>query len=162
VIGAGLTTRGRRRRAAADALLAAAVVFTLAAGPGCMTPSQRRADALTRSAHEFNNGLRWGRDQDVFPFLSPADARSLQARRADLGDDLVVADEEMTSLDLAPGAEKATVVVEFTWYDQRRAVVKKSVVEQKWEWIDGRWIVTSQRRAHGERFPLVNEPAPKS
>jgi hypothetical protein len=139
---------------------AGALVALAAAGAGCMPPSQRRADSLTRTAREFNDGLRWGRDQEVFPCLSPADMRSLQARRADLGDNLVIADEEVTSLDVAPGAEKAVVVAEFTWYDQRRNVVKKTVVEQKWEWVDGHWMVTAQHRRHGERFPLLPEPPP--
>jgi hypothetical protein len=138
------------------------VVSALAALPivtasSCMAPAQRRQDSLMKSAREFNDGLRWGRDQDVAPCLTTAEALALATRKADLGEDFVMADEEVKSIQIVPGAEKATVVAEFTWYNLRRALVRKSTVEQKWEWIDGRWLVTEQRRTHGDRFPLVPE-----
>jgi hypothetical protein len=61
------------------------------------------------------------------------------------------------SIMTVPGAEKATVVAEFSWFNQRRGVVQKSRIEEKWEWLENRWIVTSQRRISGDRFPLVPE-----
>jgi hypothetical protein len=123
----------------------------------CVAPAERREESLMKIAREFNDGLRWGRDDQVYRCLSPADMHSLQARKADLGEDFVMADHEMKSIQIVPGVEKATVVAEFTWFNQRRAVVKKSTVEQKWEWHDGRWMVTEQTRIAGDRFPLVPE-----
>jgi hypothetical protein len=49
------------------------------------------------------------------------------------------------------------VVAVFSWFNQRQGVVKKSTIEQKWEFLDAHWVVTSQRRVSGERFPLVPE-----
>lgn len=135
-----------------------AALAAAALSVSCMMPTQRREDSLLRTAREFNDGLRWGHDENVTPCLTPVEAQGLQTRRADLGDDLVMADEEVTSIKILPGSEKATVVADFSWFSQRRAVVKKSTVEQKWEWIDGRWMVVSQRRVRGDRFPLVPEP----
>jgi hypothetical protein len=126
---------------------------------GCIPPSQRRADSLTKVAREFNDGLRWGRDDQVMVCLSPDDARALRAHRADLGDDLVIADHEVKSIQLAPDAETATVVAEFSWFSQRRNVVKKSTVEETWTWSGNHWLVTDQRRVSGDRFPLVPERA---
>jgi hypothetical protein len=135
-------------------LLLSALVLCAA----CVAPSQRREESLLKTAREFNDGLRWGRDDQVAACLTAVEAQSLQTRKADLGDDFVMADQDTKSIQIAPGAQKATVVAEFTWYDQRRALVKKSTIEQKWEWLNGRWLVTSQRRTHGDRFPLVPEP----
>ena len=140
--------------AVAAALLAAA----------CMTPGQRREESLQRLAHEFNDGVRWNRDDQVMPCLPPTEARLMRARRADLGDDFVVADHEVTSILMAAGADKATVTAVFSWFNQRQGVVKKSTIEEKWEFLDAHWVVTSQRRISGERFPLVPEhqgPQPK-
>ena len=123
----------------------------------CMSPGQRREESLQRLAHEFNDGLRWNREQQVLPCLLPGEARLMQARREDLGEDFVVADHEVTSIMVAAGAEKATVTAVFSWFNQRQGVVKKSTIEQKWEFLDAHWVVTAQRRVSGERFPLVPE-----
>jgi hypothetical protein len=123
----------------------------------CMTPGQRREESLQRLAHEFNDGLRWGREDAVLRCLQPEDARLMRARRADLGDDFVIADHEVMSIMMGAGADRATVVAEFSWFNQRQGVVKKSRIEEKWEFVDAHWVVTSQRRLSGERFPLVPE-----
>jgi hypothetical protein len=123
----------------------------------CMAPGQRREESLQRLAHEFNDGVRWNREDQVLPCLPPGEARLMRARRADLGEDFVVADHEVTSIMVAAGAEKATVTAVFSWFNQRQGVVKKSTIEQKWEFVDAHWVVTSQRRVSGERFPLVPE-----
>ena len=138
-------------------LLTCALALALCAS--CVGPAQRREDSLMKIAREFNDGLRWGRDDQVYRYLTPTEARSLQVRKADLGDDFVMADHEVKSIQIVPGGERATVVAEFTWFNQRRAVVQKSTVEEKWEWLDDHWMVTSQSRIAGDRFPLVPERA---
>jgi hypothetical protein len=142
--------------------LAGVAVAAAAVAAACMSPGQRREESLQRLAHEFNDGVRWNRDDQVVPCLPPGEARLMRARRADLGDDFVVADHEVTSIMMAAGAEKATVVAVFSWFNQRQGVVKKSTIEQKWEFLDAHWVVTSQRRVSGERFPLVPEQAKES
>ncbi len=149
-------------RAVAPALLvvvALAGALALGAGAACMTPSQNRVDSLNRTAREFNDGLRWGRDDQVVGCLSADDARALRARRADLGDDLVIADQEVKSIQVGPNADKATVVAEFSWFSQRRNVVQKTTVEETWTWRENHWLVTEQRRIAGAHFPLVPERA---
>jgi hypothetical protein len=136
--------------------LAALATLTLTAA--CMVPSQRREDTLLRTAREFNDGLRWGHDENVLPCLTAVEAQGLQSRRADLGDEFVMADQEVTAIKFLPGNEKATVTADFSWYNLRRAVVKKATIEQTWEWTAGHWMVASQRRVRGDRFPLVPEP----
>jgi hypothetical protein len=144
-------------RVIAIPLLALALPAFLGLGAACMTPSQRRADSLAKVAREYNDGLRWGRDEAVLACLSAEDARALRARRADLGDDLVIADHEVKSIQIAPDADTATVVAEFSWFNQRRNIVQKSTIEQTWTWSVNHWLVTEQRRIGGDRFPLVPE-----
>lgn len=141
----------------ATAVVLAATVAVSAAGCMGMAPNQRREAGLTKAAREFNDDLRWGRYEHVVPYLSKEESRALLVRKADLGDDFAVADNELTMIEFQPGSQKATVVADFTWYNQRRALVKKSTIEQTWEWTEGRWKVTDQRRVRGDRFPLVPE-----
>jgi hypothetical protein len=37
-------------------------VAALALAPACVSPVQRREESLQKVAHEFNDGVRWGRD----------------------------------------------------------------------------------------------------
>ena len=134
-----------------------AVAPVVLAAVACMSPGQRREESLQRWAHEFNDGLRWNKQDRVLRCLPPGEAQLMRARRADLGDDFVVADHEVTSILMGAGADKATVIAEFSWFNQRQGVVKKSTIEQKWEFLDSHWVVTSQRRLSGERFPLLPE-----
>jgi hypothetical protein len=137
----------------------ALALLAAAAAAACITPSQRRVDSLSKTAREFNDGLRWGRDDQVVSCLSPEEARALRARRADLGDELVIADHEVKSIQIAPGADSATVVAEFSWFTQHRNVVERTTLEETWTWAENHWTVTEQRRIGGERFPLLPEHA---
>jgi hypothetical protein len=128
---------------------------------GCMvTPVQRREDTLVREAREFNDDIRWGRYEQLHLSLPPEEAALIVSRAAALGDDLVVGDYEVTSIKFASGSEAATAMVKFDWYSKRDSIVHSSVVEQRWEFLDGKWLMTKQRRLRGDRFPLVPEPVP--
>ncbi len=142
-------------------LLAASLSASVVAPMGCMAPVQRREDGLTKAAVEYNNELRWGRYEQLARFLTPEESQALLVRKHDLGEDFAIADNELGLVKFQPGSEKATVVTEIAWYDQRRAVVNRSTIEQRWEWTNGRWMLATQHRVHGVRFPLVPEPLAK-
>jgi hypothetical protein len=134
--------------------MAAVALLALA----CMTPTQRREDTLIREARTFNDDMRWARWDQLSGSLPRDEARLFLSRASAVGDDLVLADYEVTSINFAPGSEAATVGVNFQWYDRRLSIVHSTSLEQRWEFRDGRWLVAKQRRVRGDRFPLVAEP----
>jgi hypothetical protein len=127
---------------------------------GCFTPAQRRQETLTRVVREYNDGLRWRRYEQVTPHLSAGEAERFLARTGKLGDDVEMADQEVTSIRFADDQRRAAVTVELTWYEVRRALVRRTVVEQDWRFEDGRWICATQRRVRGEPFPLFPDSPP--
>jgi hypothetical protein len=133
----------------------------LAAGAtagGCVTPTQDRQDTLVRVAREYNDGLRWRRTEQVAPHL-PADEVAVFLKRLDdLGDDFEMADYEVKAITFTDAGEGADVTVDFTWYNQARALVRHTVVAQRWALRGGRWLCIKQVRTRGDRFPLVPEP----
>jgi hypothetical protein len=137
-------------------MIVASVLLSL--GGACLTPAQNRQDALVRITHQYNDGLRWGRYQDVTPHLAADEAARFMARTGTLADDFEMADNEVTSINFQDGGTRAEVTVAFTWYNQRRSLVRRTVVGQDWRFVDGRWICAAQRRLRGDRFPLVPEP----
>ena len=141
-----------------SATSAAALLPALVLLVGCVTPSQNRQDALVRITHEYNDGLRWGRYQDVTPHLAADEAQRFLARTGTLADDFEMADDEVASISFRDGGLRADVTVDFTWYNQRRSLMRRTQVTQDWRFSDGRWICAAQRRLHGDRFPLIPEP----
>ena len=140
------------------ALAAAAGLAACLTAACAVTPTQQREETLVREARGFNDDLRWGRYEQLYLSLPSEEAQLLAARAAALGDDLVVADYEVTSIKFASGSEAATVIVNFDWYSKRATTLHASTLEQRWEYQHGHWLVTKQRRLRGERFPLVPEP----
>jgi hypothetical protein len=136
------------------------VVAMALAGAACVvTPAQRREETLMREARTFNDDMRWARYEQLGLSLPPEEAGLLLSRAAAVGDELVIADYEVTSITFAPGSEKATVVVKFEWYSKRSTSLRATTLEQRWE-HQGKWLVTKQRRLRGDRFPLITEPLP--
>lgn len=140
------------------AMVATLILGLVALALSCATPAENRRDALLRISREYNEGLRWRRYQDVTPHLATEEAERFLARTGALGDDFQMADEEMSSIRFEDDGRRAAVTVQFTWYQQRRALVRTTVVAQEWRFQDGRWLCTAQRRISGDRFPLVPEP----
>lgn len=122
-----------------------------------VTPTQRREDTLTREARTYNDDMRWGRYEQIAQSLSALEAQQLLARASAIGDELAMGDYEILSIIFAPGSEAATVVAKFDWYSKRVSTLRSTTLEERWEFKDGRWLVTKQRRVRGDRFPLLPE-----
>ena len=126
---------------------------------GCaMAPTQRREDSLIRDARQFNDDLRWGRYDTLSASLTREEAPLFMARVNELGDDLQIADFEVTAIHFGPDSQSASVTVTFQWYSKRASMLHATVLDQHWEFRAGHWVVALQRRVHGDRFPLVPEP----
>ena len=128
---------------------------------GCFSASQRREEDLMRDTRQFADDLRWAR-WDQAGATMPAEDKRLFMERVDLvGNDLVMCDYEVKSIHFDAGSSAATVTVTIEWYGKSDPSLHNATIEQRWESHHGHWIVTKQRRTHGDRFPLVNEPVTK-
>jgi len=126
---------------------------------GCMTPTQRREDDLIHDARMWNDDFRWARWEIVGHSLPPEENALFQERKNLIGNDLVIADYEVTAVNFVQGSHAATVEVTLEWYRKTDPTVRQAVLRQRWEQRTGRWMMIKQRRVRGDRFPLVPEPA---
>jgi hypothetical protein len=142
-------------------LLPALAPLALTLAGGACTPAQNRQDVLLRSVHEFNDALRWKKNERVMHHLSPEEGRRFAARAGTFGDDYEMADEEVVSIEPKNADRtRADVTVNFSWYDRRRALLRKAVILEEWAFTDGQWLCEKQRRLQGDGFPLVPEGEP--
>ena len=137
------------------------LVFLGLALCGCLSATQRREDDLIRDARMFNDDLRWAR-WDQMGATMPADEKRLFMERVDLvGNNLVMCDFEVKSVNFETGSNTATVTAYVEWYMKTDPSVRQVTLVQRWESRNGRWVMVKQRRSHGDRFPLVPEPVSK-
>lgn len=136
----------------------ARVLLLCAAVAGCFAPAQQKQDTAIRTIRQFNDDLRWARYDNAARDLAVDEAAAFLARARLAGGDLVIADQEITSIEFGAD-DTATVGVSFDWYNKRDMLVRSTSLVQRWALRDGRWQVTAQRRSGGARFPLVTEPA---
>lgn len=125
---------------------------------GCMTPTQQRQDDLIRDARMFNDDFRWGRWEVLGQSMTPEENILFQARKNLVDTDLVIVDYEVVGVHFMDKSEAATVDVKLEWYKKSDPSVRQATLQQRWELRGGRWMMIKQRRARGDRFPLVPEP----
>jgi hypothetical protein len=107
----------------------------------------------------FNDDFRWGRYDILGQSMTPEENALFQARKNLVDTDLVIVDYEVTAVKFMQGSEAATVDVKLEWYKKSDPSVRQATLQQRWELRNGRWMMIKQRRARGDRFPLVPEPA---
>ena len=129
---------------------------------GCFSASQKREDDLIRDARMFNDDLRWARWDQMASSMLAEEKRLFLARVELVGSDLVMCDFEVKNVHFETGSSVAMVTVYLEWYLKADPSVRHATLEQRWESREGRWIMIKQRRSHGDRFPLVNEPVAKA
>ncbi len=125
---------------------------------GCFTPAQRREEMLTREARMFDDDFRWGRWEHVAPVMSPEEGQLFAKRAEEVRDEFIIADSDFQSLKFGSPSDQATATVKLDWYWKRDMVVHQTVIEQTWEYREGRWLCSKLRRLRGDRFPMVTEP----
>jgi len=134
------------------------LLVLLGCAQGCMTPTQRREDDLVHDARMWNDDFRWGRWDIVGQSLTSEENTLFQERKNLVGNDLVIADYEVTSVRFMQGSRAAIVEVTLEWYRKSDPRVHQGTLQQRWEQRSGRWMMIKQRRIRGDRFPLVPEP----
>jgi len=127
-------------------------------GAACVTPTQQRVELLGQNVREWNADVRWARYETAAAAMEPEEGRAFLKRVDQVEKDLIIADFEIINIKVGEPTTKATVIVRFEWYSQSRPVISSSVIEQRWEWKGGVWMVQEQKRLRGERFALVPEP----
>ena len=131
-------------------LLLAAVAVVLFGGSCAI--QQGRSEKLREAIYYFNEGVRWGRIQDVLSRLDPEGQAHFVEMHRDFGKNLQVTNCEVvdTQMDLEQG--KAKIGVKLTWYRLDEMVVKETILTQFWEERDHEWLMVTEEFQSGQAF----------
>ena len=114
--------------------------------------SQGRSEKLREAVYYFNEGVRWGRVQDVLSRLDPEAESHFLDMHKDFGKNIQITDYEITSsrIDLDKGT--AEIGLKIIWYRLDAMVVHETLLIQHWKEKDRNWVMAGEEFVQGEPF----------
>jgi hypothetical protein len=124
--------------------------------PACMSGDGMQTK-LRDATTEYNRSLRW-RDVDVAAEYLPAESQMIfLAKHEEMGEELVVVDYELTRLDLDKTTGVAASRAQIWWHTDDSTVLETTMVDQLWQFHEGKFVLVDERRSGGERLSLFAE-----
>lgn len=124
----------------------------VAAGLSACAASQGRGAKLKEAVFYFNEGVRWGRVQDVVTRLDPGFQDHFREMHKDFGRDIQLTNYELLDqqVNLEEGA--AYFAIKLTWYRINELLVYETVMGQYWEEKDLEWYMVREEYQSGTPF----------
>ena len=113
---------------------------------------QTRGDKLKEAVFYFNEGVRWGRLDDVLARLDPQFEAHFLEMHKDFGTLIKVENCEVVNTKYDKKKGEAEVGIKITWYRVDEMVVRQTVLLQKWKDIKARWTLVSEEYRSGTPF----------
>ncbi len=114
-------------------------------------------EKVTLAAREYNEDVRWGRfDQAASKIIKEERNRFIE-KRSNFGDDLEIADYEITGIEVDKKKQTATARVEYQWMLKNRQLLEKTVTRQEWEKRGFEWVIVKEVRVKGAPLAIFDE-----
>jgi len=123
---------------------------------GCMTGDGMQTK-LRDATTEYNRSLRW-RDLDIAATFLPVESKqAFLLAHEEFAEELVVVDYELTRLDLDKTTGVAASRAQIWWHTDDSTVIESTMVDQLWQFHEGKFVLVDERRSSGERLGLFAE-----
>jgi hypothetical protein len=128
-------------------ILALILWTSLSCGAG-----EGREDKLQRAVFYFNEGIRWGRLQEVLARVDPGTEEHFLSMHKDFGEIIKVISCDVVNSKVNLETGEAQVGVKITWYRIDEMVEHSTVVMQYWEEKDRDWVMMREEFRSGTPF----------
>ncbi|MBX7079357.1 MAG: hypothetical protein K1X88_09245 [Nannocystaceae bacterium] len=139
-----------RRRVVLPLLVAVAALGGCVSGDGMQT---KLRDATT----DYNKALRWRDIDRAAEFLPANSQQEFLATHEDFAKELVIVDYELTRLDLDKSSGVAASRAQIWWHADDSTVIESTMVDQLWQFHEGKFVLVDERRSSGERLGIFGE-----
>ncbi|RMG99226.1 MAG: hypothetical protein D6705_03735 [Deltaproteobacteria bacterium] len=116
------------------------------------------ASKFQDASRDYNRYLRWGDQDRAAAFLPQESQGAFVEQRQALDERLELVEVEVTRMTLDKQRGMATARVDVSWHTDRELVVRKTTLEQTWQWFEGNWILVDERRVAGVPLAGFAEP----
>lgn len=132
----------------------------LSLGSGCATLGTPGREEMLRLVREYNDGLRWGRAEQVLPRMSPEARARYRDKLGVLGEELEIVDYDILGIEMGNKGKEAQVKIRWSWLERNTTTLQQTTVMQQWVDKDHTWKVARHERVRGPALPLTEEPKP--
>jgi hypothetical protein len=126
---------------------------------GCPLGGQSKPARAQEAALELNLNARFGRMELAAERVSPKARDAFFDRRKAWGNNVRVADYDLTGLRMQ-GENDAETFVKVAWYRANEGDLRVTTLKQKWHDFKGDWKLTEEQRIDGDLGLLGEPPAP--
>ncbi len=128
------------------------LLLLMAFGLGSCTAIQTSSDRLKEAISYFNEGVRWGRLQEVLSRIDPNTEEHFLEMHKEFGKEIQLTSCEIVSVKINEKEKKATVGVLIVWYRLSEMVVHETSLIQLWEEKERNWIMMAEEYRSGTPF----------
>jgi hypothetical protein len=125
---------------------------------GCFMANTSPAKKLSETVQDLNEQARWGRLTDAANLVEPAYRNAFLSAHQQWGSEIKLADTEVLHVQIAPGAEHANAIVNYSWYAIETMTLHETTVRQRWSAYSGGYALTSEAVVRGDPR-LLHVPA---
>ena len=118
---------------------------------GCTLGSLSSQSRFSDSAYELNDAARWGEVDTASRHVADSYRPRFLARRRAWGEQVSIAEVELSQLKLGSDKKRATSEVTLSWYDAAGMTIRKSSVTQRWESQRGDYRLVDEVIARGDQ-----------
>ena len=131
-------------------------LFAILVATGCMTGDGLQTK-LRDASTEYNRSLRW-HDIDIAATYLPNESKqAFLAAYEEMGEELVLCDYELTRLDLDKTTGVAASRAQIWWHPDDSTVIESTIVDQLWQYHEGKFWLVDERRSGGTRLGVFAE-----
>ena len=109
------------------------------------------------SAYELNDAARWGEVDTASRHVAESYRPRFLARRRAWGEQVSIAEVELSQLKLGSDKKRATSEVTLSWYDASGMTIRKSSITQRWESQRGDYRLVDEVIARGDQSLFADE-----
>lgn len=145
-------------------LRALALICALGGGSlaGCtltqLTPQAKFQDAT----YTLNDAARWNNVDVAARFVAPTYQARFVSRRRAWGSVINIGEYDLARMSLAPDKHSGVSEVTLTWYDQSGVHVHSSSITQRWERVEGGFLLADEAVRSGDPGVFSPDPEPES
>lgn len=141
-------------------LLVPAMALSTLASPACLASSMSPGESLAAAVDHYTDAVRWGRAASALEHVAPRLRRRVASRHFAWARQLRIAETSTMDVVHDDVHDRATVLVQVSWYRDTDPTVRTTIVEQRWLDRDG-WLLVGETVVDGDEALFGFGAAPR-
>src|SRR5262245_49838857 len=128
---------------------------------GCFMANTSPAKKIGDTVHDLNDQARWGRIGDAALLVDVSYRNTFLSAHQAWGSEIQLADTEIVHVQIAPDAEHANAIVNYSWYAMDSMTLHETTVRQRWSAVSGGYALMSEAVVKGDPRLLATKDKAK-